>query len=96
MDSLCQKVYKIKIETGIRKFSATGRGSEVWKKLCTSKEYCRTSERMPKRTLAIKKCQISLGKRKKVHFDSVTLVYNASKLTVDQMNQKMKEMNPAA
>lgn len=32
-DSLCQKVFKIKCETDIRKYTHPARGSELWKQL---------------------------------------------------------------
>jgi transposase len=31
-DTLCQKVYKIKLETDLRKYTAPARGSEKWKR----------------------------------------------------------------
>lgn len=30
-----------------------------------------------------------MGKRAKVHFDIVTLIYNASKLAVDRINKRL-------
>ncbi|GBF12465.1 hypothetical protein HK1_02531 [Tepidibacillus sp. HK-1] len=35
------------------------------------------------------------GKRAKVHFDFVTLVYNASKLAVDRINAKLNQQKAA-
>lgn len=35
------------------------------------------------------------GKKAKVHFDLVTLVYNASKLAVDRIRKQIKDRNKA-
>ncbi|GAA3315639.1 hypothetical protein GCM10020331_010920 [Ectobacillus funiculus] len=81
-DSLCQKVYKVKMETDIRKYCAPGRGSEAWKKTLQPKKCCGTSECLFKRVLSVEKnVRYRTGKRAKVHFDLVTLVYNASKIS---------------
>jgi transposase len=32
-DSLCQKVYKVKIESDLRKYTAPASGSDKWKEL---------------------------------------------------------------
>ncbi|ENQ3081246.1 transposase, partial [Bacillus cereus] len=96
MDSLCQKVYKIKIETDIRKYSAPGRGTEAWKKLYNQRSAVERVNAYLKEFFQLKNVRYRSGKRAKVHFNLVTLVYNASKLAVDRINQKMKEMNQAA
>lgn len=96
MDSLCQKVYKIKMETDIRKYSAPGRGTEAWKKLYNQRSAVERVNAYLKEFFQLKNVRYRSGKRAKVHFDLVTLVYNASKLAVDRINQKMKEMNQAA
>lgn len=36
------------------------------------------------------------GKRAKVHFDLVTLIYNASKLAADRINAMIKQTQQAA
>lgn len=95
-DSLCQKVYKIKMETDIRKYNAPGRGSEAWKKLYKQRSAVERVNAYLKEFFQLKNVRYRTGKRAKIHFDLVTLVYNASKLTVDRINQKMKEMNQAA
>lgn len=95
-DSLCQKVYKIKIETDIRKYSAPGRGSEAWKKLFNQRTAVERVNAYLKEFFQLKNARYRTGKKAKVHFDLVTLVYNASKLAVDRINQKMNKMNQAA
>ncbi|MED3038018.1 IS5/IS1182 family transposase [Bacillus thuringiensis] len=95
-DSLCQKVYKIKMETDIRKYNAPGRGSEAWKKLYNQRSAVERVNAYLKEFFQLKNVRYRTGKRAKIHFDLVTLVYNASKLAVDRINQKMKEMKQAA
>ncbi|MCM3735211.1 transposase [Bacillus cytotoxicus] len=95
-DSLCQKVYKIKMESDIRKYSAPGRGSEAWKQLYNQRTAVERVNAYLKEFFQLKNVRYRSGKRAKVHFDLVTLVYNASKLAVDRINQKMKGMSQAA
>lgn len=92
-DSLCQKVYKIKMETDIRKYSAPGRGSEAWKKLYNQRGAVERVNAYLKEFFQLKNVRYRSGKRAKIHFDLVTLVYNASKLAVDRINRQMKEEN---
>ncbi|MBP2243378.1 transposase [Cytobacillus eiseniae] len=95
-DSLCQKVFKIKMETDIRKYSAPGRGSEAWKKLYNQRTAVERVNAYLKEFFQLKNVRYRTGKKAKVHFDLVTLVYNASKLAVDRINQQMNEMTQAA
>jgi len=95
-DSLCQKLFKIKMETDIRKYSAPGRGSEAWKKLYNQRSAVERVNAYLKEFFQLKNVRYRSGKRAKVHFDPVTLVYNTSKLAVDRINQKMKEMKQVA
>jgi transposase len=95
-DSLCQKVYKIKMETDIRKYSAPGRGSEAWKKLYNQRTAVERVNAYLKEFFQLKNVRYRTGKKAKVHFDLVTLVYNASKLAVDRINQQMNKINQAA
>ncbi|HDX9578818.1 TPA: transposase [Bacillus pseudomycoides] len=95
-DSLCQKVYKIKMENDIRKYSAPGRGSEAWKQLYNQRTAVERVNAYLKEFFQLKNVRYRTGKRAKVHFDLVTLVYNASKLATDRMNQQMKKMNIVA
>ncbi len=95
-DSLCQKVYKIKMESDIRKYSALGRGSEAWKQRYNQRTAVERVNAYLKEFFQLKNVRYRSGKRAKVHFDLGTLVYNASKLATDRMNQQMKKMNIAA
>jgi len=95
-DSLCQKVYKIKMETDIRKYSAPGRGSEAWKKLYNQRTAVERVNAYLKEFFQLKNVRYRTGKKAKVHFDLVTLVYNASKLAVDRINQQINKITQAA
>ncbi|GAA4064661.1 hypothetical protein GCM10022410_08960 [Amphibacillus indicireducens] len=74
----CQKVYKVKITQDLRKYTAPARGSKTWKMIFK----CRTAvERVNaylKKFFQPNNVRYHTGKRAKVHFDMVTLVYNAS------------------
>jgi transposase len=95
-DSLCQKVYKIKMETDIRKYSAPGRGTQAWKKLYNERSAVERVNAYLKEFFQLKNVRYRTGKRAKVHFDLVTLVYNASKLAADRINKQINEKNQAA
>ncbi|GAA3315498.1 hypothetical protein GCM10020331_094410 [Ectobacillus funiculus] len=64
-----KKVYKVKMETDIRKYCAPGRGSEAWKKTLQSEKCCGTSECLFKRVLSVEKnVRYRTGKRAKSPF----------------------------
>jgi transposase len=95
-DSLFQKVYKVKIETDIRKYTAPGRGSEAWKKLYKQRTAVERVNAYLKEFFQLKNVRYRSGKKAKFHFDLVTLVYNSKKLTVDRINKQAKEMKLVA
>jgi transposase len=94
-DGLCQKVYKVKMTTDLRKYTAPARGSKAWK----IKFKCRTAvERVNaylKQFFQLNNVRYRTGKRAKVHFDLVTLVYNASKLAADRINALLNRRQAA-
>ena len=94
--SLCQKVYKVKIETDIRKYTAPGRGSDTWKKLYKQRTAVERVDAYLKEFFRLKNVRYRSGKKAKVHFDLVTLVYNSTKLAVDRINKQMKEIKRVA
>ncbi len=95
-DSLCQKVYKIKMETDLRKYSAPGQGSGAWKNLYNKRPAVERVHAYLKEFFQLKNVRYRTGKRAKVHFDLVPLVYNASKLAADRINRQRKEKSKAA
>jgi transposase len=95
-DSLYQKVYKVKIETDFRRYTAPGRGSEAWKKLYKQRTAVERVNAYLKEFFQLKNVRYRTGKKAKVHFDLVTLVYNSTKLALDQINKQMKASKLAA
>lgn len=85
-DDLCQKVYKVKITSDLRKYTAPARGSKTWKKLFKQRTAVERVNAYLKEYFQLDNVRYRTGKRAKVHFDLVTLVYNASKLASDRMN----------
>ncbi|QWH17240.1 hypothetical protein EXW62_09050 [Bacillus mycoides] len=76
--------------------NAPGRGPETWKKLYNHRSAVEFVNAYLKEFFQLKNVRYRTEKRSKIHFDFVTLVYNAPKLAVDRINQKIKEMNQAA
>lgn len=86
-DSLCQKIYKVKIETDLRRYTAPARGSEKWKKLFAERTAVERVNAYLKEFFQLNNVRHRKGKKAKLHFDLVTLVYNASKLAVDRIRK---------
>lgn len=89
-DSLCQKVYKVRIETDLRKYTAPARGSEKWKTLFAERTAVERVNAYLKEFFQLGNVRHRKGKKAKLHFDFVTLVYNASKLAVDRIKKQME------
>lgn len=96
-DSLCQKTYKVKIESDLRKYTAPARGSEKWKHLFAERTSVERVNAYLKEFFQLNNVRHRTGKKAKFHFGLVTLVYNASKLAVDRINNELKnQQNKAA
>lgn len=85
-DSLCQKVYKVRIETDLRRYTAPARGSEKWKVLYKERSSVERVNAYLKEFFQLNNIRHRMGKKARLHFNFVTLVYNASKLAVDRIN----------
>jgi transposase len=85
-DSLCQKVYKVKMTTNLRRYTAPARGSKAWKTLFKQRSAVERVNAYLKEYFQLDNVRYRTGKRAKVHFDLVTLTYNASKLACDRLN----------
>lgn len=94
-DALCQKVYKVKITTDLRKFTAPARGSQTWKKIFKRRTAVERVNAYLKGYFQLNNVRYRTGKKAKVHFDLVTLVYNASKLAADRLNQMLNQQQVA-
>lgn len=95
-DSLCQKVFKIKCETDIRKYTYPARGSEQWKKLYKERTSVERVNAYLKQFFQLKNVRHRTGKKAKLHFNLVTFIYNACKLAVDRINLQLQAQQEAA
>lgn len=87
-DTLCQKVYKIRIETDLRRYSAPARGSSAWKERYKERSSVERVIGYLKEYFQLNNVRYRSGKRAKVHFDLVTAVYNGMKLATLRLAQK--------
>ncbi|MFC0472209.1 transposase, partial [Halalkalibacter kiskunsagensis] len=94
-DGLCQKVYKVKITTDLRKYTAPARGSNTWKVIFKRRTAVERVNAYLKEFFQLNNLRNRTRKRAKVHFDLVTLVYNASKLAVDRIRASHKQQQAA-
>lgn len=90
-DGLCQKVYKVKITTDLRKYTAPARGSKAWKTIFKRRTAVERVNAYLKEYFQLNNVRYRTGKRAKVHFDLVTLVYNASKLATDRIKAQKNQ-----
>ena len=90
-DSLCQKVYKVRIESDLRKYTAPARGSEKWKIQFAERTAVERVNAYLKEFFQLNNVRHRKGKKAKLHFDLVTLVYNASKLAVDRIKKMLED-----
>lgn len=95
-DSLCQKIFKIKCETNIRKYTYPARGSELWKKLYKERTAVEHVNAYLKQFFQLNNIRHRTGKKAKFHFNLVTFIYNACKLVVDRINTQLQGKQTAA
>ncbi|KGR89431.1 transposase [Ureibacillus massiliensis 4400831 = CIP 108448 = CCUG 49529] len=95
-DSLCQKVYKVKCETDIRKYTYPARGSELWKKLYKERTAVERVNAYLKQYFQLTNVRHRTGRKAKLHFNLVTFIYNACKLAVDRINASLETQNQSA
>ena len=94
-EGICQKVYKVKITTDLRKYSAPARGSQVWKTIFKRRTAVEKVNAYLKGFFQLNNVRYRTGKRAKIHFDMITLVYNASKLAADRINAQLNQQQVA-
>ncbi len=95
-DSLCQKVFKIKCETDIRKYTYPARGSALWDKLYKERTAAERVNAYLKEYFQLNNVRHRTGRKAKLHFNLVTFIYNACKLAVDRLNAQLNKQNTAA
>src|SRR5699024_10639973 len=93
---ICQKVFKMKITKDLRKYTAPARGSKAWQSIYNRRTAVERGNAYLKELFQLNNVRYRTGKRAKVHFDIVTLVYNASKLAVDRSDRALNEQSDIA
>lgn len=95
-DTLCQKVYKIKITTDLRRYSAPARGSKSWDELYKQRTAVERVIGYLKEHFQLDNVRYRTGKRAKVHFNMVTMIYNGMKLASARFHQQKMYKHLAA
>ncbi|MEC0665474.1 IS1182 family transposase [Priestia flexa] len=90
-DTLCQKVYKVKITTDLRRYTAPARGSKAWKTIYKQRSAVERVIAYLKEFFQLNNVRYRTGKRAKVHFDLTQLVYNGAKLACDRIAKSLSE-----
>src|SRR5690625_4239895 len=85
-EGICQKVFKMKVTKELRKYTASARGSKAWKCLFKRLTAVERVNGYLKEFFQLNNVRYRSAKRAKIHFDLITLVYNASKLAADRLN----------
>ncbi|OMF16149.1 IS1182 family transposase [Paenibacillus sp. FSL H8-0548] len=91
-DSLCQKVYKMKITIDLRKYSAPARGSKLWKEIAKKRSAVERVNAYLKEFFQLNNVRHRTGQKAKAHFNLVTLVYNCTKLACDRLSRQLQEV----
>lgn len=94
-EGICQKVFKMKITTDLRKYTAPARGSKAWDQIFDRRTAVERVNAYLKEHLQLNNVRYRTGKRAKVHFDLVVLTYNASKLAADRINTQLIQQQAA-
>ncbi|MBD8004864.1 transposase [Bacillus norwichensis] len=96
-DSLCQKTFKIRQSTDIRKYTFPARGSRKWDELYKERTAVERVNAYLKEFFGLNNVRHRTGKKAKLHFQLVTLVYNASRLATDRIRKmKAEQISEAA
>ncbi|MCK0473033.1 IS1182 family transposase [Halalkalibacter sp. APA_J-10(15)] len=90
-DSLCQKVYKVKVTTDLRRYTAPARGSKAWKTIYKQRNSVERVIAYLKGFFQLNNVRYCTGKRAKVQFDLTQLVYNGAKLACDRIAKSFSE-----
>ncbi len=90
-DSLCQKTFKIRQSTDIRKYTFPAKGSRKWDELYKERTAVERVNAYLKEFFGLNNVRHRTGKKAKLHFQLVTLVYNASRLATDRIRKMRAE-----
>lgn len=94
-EGICQKVYKVKITQDLRRYTAPARGSKDWKTIFKRRTAVERVNAYLKDFFQLNNVRYRTGERAKIHFDMVTLIYNASKLAADRNNAQLNQQQAA-
>src|SRR5699024_10942955 len=94
-EGICQKVFKMKIAKDLSKYTAPARGSKAWKNLFKKRTAVECVNGYLKEFFQLNNVRYRSRKRAKIHFDLITLVYNASKLAADRLNALINHQQTA-
>ena len=94
-EGICQKVYKVKITQDLRRYTAPARGSKAWKTIFKRRTAVERVNAYLKEFFQLNNVRYRTGERAKIHFDMVTLIYNASKLATDRINAQLNQQQTA-
>lgn len=94
-EGICQKVFKMKITKDLRRYTAPARGSRAWEAIYKRRSAVERVNAYWKEFFQLNNVRFRTGKRAKVHFGMVTLIYNASKLAADRMNAQLNQQKAA-
>ena len=95
-DSLCQKVYKIKRSVDLRKYTSPARGSLKWSLYYKQRSAVERVNAYLKEYFDLNNVRHRTGKKAKIHFQFVTLIYNASRLASDRLKAMKQSFLAAA
>ncbi len=94
-EGICQQVYKVKITQDLRRYTAPVRGSKAWKNIFKRRTAVERVNAYLKEFFQLNNIRYRTGKRAKIHFDIITLIYNASKLAADRINAQLNQHKTA-
>lgn len=90
-DTVCQKVFKMKITKDLRKFTAPARGTKAWKSIYKQRTAVERVIGYLKEFFLLNNVRYRSGKRANIHFQLSTLVFNGAKLACDRLNQQLQK-----
>src|SRR5699024_102388 len=94
-EGIGQKVFKMKVTKHLRRYTAPARGTQAWQKIYNRRTAVERVNAYLKEFFQLNNVRYRTGKRAKVHFDIVTLIYNASKLAADRINALLNQQQVA-
>lgn len=86
----------MKITKDLRRYTAPARGSKTWQSIYNRRTAVERVNAYLKEFFQLNNVCYRTGKRTKVHFDIVTLMYKASKLAVDRTNTVLNQESQIA